>query len=429
MSTTFFRVLRTLGALLFIAAVFATLLFAEGYQFDRSSKEFVKKSVIIFEGLDAEAGPGGSLPSVSLDGEAVSVSFPGELRVSAGNHALLIEMPRFYPFRKEFSVLEDSVELVRPIKLLPETLRSPVSLFPIRDLTAAGISDNGVWFISEALHFAKHIRFAGIPDAEITELPIRARIKKIAGSPGGEVLLALEDSGRIFWYDPETSKISVIPDVRARDIVYKNGRFFYLTEPLHGSGAIFELDSEDNSGRLFLNPAGNPFSMRQASYSSGRFLFLFEAQGGSRSLVVTNSDGFIEFQLENADSAFLEEDRLIFSSGPSLQIYDFRKKKLEQAPVFPNHISWFSRIGGSINFLFLTESGALFFCDEDAENCHPISDAPVAAVFASPDSTEFFIYQGGILKLLDFEERRIVPEFLQSFVSAIFGEKAGRGIF
>lgn len=98
-----FHLLRIAGIFIFGTLVSATILFAEGYHYDRDKQHFVKKSVIMIQPFPEGA-------SVFLDGQAIEVSFPlGELRVLPGVHDLSFERNGDFVWQRKVTVFENEV--------------------------------------------------------------------------------------------------------------------------------------------------------------------------------------------------------------------------------------------------------------------------------------------------------------------------------
>lgn len=102
---------KIFGVLLFSFLFSFTIIFAEGYEYDAESREFIKKGVLLLEKvkpLESE---------VWLDFKKVEITLPGELRLTPGVHLLEITSPHHYPWRENILIPASEVLRIPKIRL------------------------------------------------------------------------------------------------------------------------------------------------------------------------------------------------------------------------------------------------------------------------------------------------------------------------
>lgn len=384
----FLRGMQIGGALLFLAIVSFTILFAEGYEFDVEKGDIVKKSVIIFEKI-----PEGARVFIDKNEAEVSgVSGFAEFRVTPGFHTVTIAHDGFRPFQKSLFVSEDA--LVR----FPEIFFPSLEIFSVsQELEAPGIfqarSGDTLFFANKKLHFGTSFSAGGETTA-LHEIPLSTAFDQL--------LLASENvfigrtGQRLFRFDREENKLLSAPrELKVRDIA-------------QGADAVYILH-ENQISRVEENFEIKTFavlpeeSLKIENISDVEDFILFQISGISGSgLVVTNPDGSIVFQEKGTDSAFLDGHELFFTKRGQLIRYDLKTKSAKTQKMLPKTIKWFSRISKSFNFLFLTGDDELIFCDEDFENCEPLMKFQFSFLGNSEDRTSFLFGNGETLKLISF---------------------------
>ncbi|MEK7524286.1 MAG: hypothetical protein AAB588_04635 [Patescibacteria group bacterium] len=416
------RILEIGGALLFMAVVFFTILFAEGYQYDSRHNDLVKKGVIYFESAWAQSPE----PKVTLDGQPIKMAFPGEIRTAPGAHQLEISAPGYFPWKKNIIVPGDEVLRFPAIRLFPmnATLSSESSeslwfhetaFEKYKDLALQSFSDDGVFLASFKLHFAKWYSLESPESFWITEWPFeKNQLKKVAPFSKKSFVVLNQDKRISAYLSGIASGLQPLQAPPILDIHEASGKIFALS----GDGTIWSVP-EDGAPQAFA-ALGQPMrSFTSLQHAGDHWVFLLQSQADPW-LLVTNEDGSVIFQQKGIASAYLEGETLTYVQDKTLAEYDLQEKKLKSSRTLDASISWFSPIGKTYHSFFLNTNKELQYCDKDFENCHLFAKLDLPWIVASKDRTAFFTLRKGKFILFELEESAGLPKFLQNLVSLVF---------
>lgn len=410
----FWRILQAGGIIIFCIAVFITVLFAEGYQFDFKKKDFVKRGVIYFEDIPRDA-------QVFLDNQQVDMEFSNEVRVSPGEHDLLIKKDEFFDWMKHVNVSQENVLSFRAIKLFSVS-NSTQTFESSKNVELQSFSEKGVFLFNKKLSFGKFYDLSPHADFWIRDIPLNFGFHNLI-PVSDEEFIGLTNDSHIFYYDADNQKTYVSENQTAKQLESAGDNIFALSP----DGKIFLLKNTDSGSKinqeLFF---GLPVEIKKISRvmetSENYILFVLDTAVG-RVLAVANKDGSIVFQ-QGGDfgGAFADENFVYFTVGKKLFVYDLEaKKNIKQYPLNEEFI-WLSRIEESEHFLFLTKSLELVFCDEDGENCHKFAKLDSDRLASSKNAERFFGLSENVFTLFDFGEQKSLPQLLEDLVSGVFGK-------
>lgn len=414
---TIVAILEALGAAVFGAAVLAVILFAKGYQYDSGSNNIVKKGVIYFKGL----GNANAQPVVLLDGEKADASFPGSFRAMPGPHDLEISAKGYLPWKKRIVVPEEDLLIFPEIRLFPAVGTAEEAMFfanmfePISKMKLQSSSEKGVLFTNDAMHYGKFQHLKPDKKFRISELAFKTGYLKLLAVSDAE-FLGLSAKKKLFFYNA-SSKILIEENFAAVDLKQADGDAVFAMD---GRGRVFKIEIGDSIKiKPFLAIPEQTETFEKISSSNGKFLFLIRLKGNTIGLITDNS-GKILFQEKGIDAAYMEENKLYYSRGSDFFEENILEGKLVAKYQMEAPAAWFSRIGETFHFLFLTKGLQLKFCDEDAQNCRNLIKPDYRFIEASEDKNIFFIFKNGWLTAFDFEEKSLLPRFLKDLVSAVF---------
>lgn len=419
---SFVTILEVIGVLVFGAAVFVIILFAEGYQYDSGSNDLIKKGVVYFKGI----GNANVDPVVLLDDEKVKVSFPGELRVTPGPHNLKISANGYLPWQKHIVVPEEDLLIFPQIRLFPVTLESEETMFlanmvePVSKMKLQSFSEKGVLFMNDAMHYSKFYYLKPNKDFWVSEMTFKSDYSKLLAVSDTE-FLGLSEKKKLFLYNA-SSKLLTELDKKTKEnfapVDLKQVENTVFT--MDGRGEIFKVGIDDSIElKPFFAIPEQAESFGRISHVNGMFLFLIRLKGNTMGLIVDNS-GEILFQEKGITGAYLEEGKLYYVKGSDLFVQNIEEKKLIAKYQMDAPVIWLSRIGKTFHFLFLTKELQLRYCDEDAQNCHNLIKLDSKFAEASGDGNVFFVFKNGWLTAFDFEEDSFLPRFLKNLVSGVF---------
>lgn len=217
----FFIALQASGIIIFFAAVVLTILFAEGYQYDTLNGEFVKKSVVYFEG-------GLSGASVFLNGKSVEASSSGEIRAEPGNYELLIAQEGYFPWKKTINISEDEVLRFPKIRLLPAsfTENSVKLLEKTNSWKLHSSSEEGFMLINVKLHAGKYYSFESPHKFQLLELSFGPSQldafaqKQLASRPEDNIILDSKKAADIQWMSRIGSTFHAVFVTKANNLLY-----------------------------------------------------------------------------------------------------------------------------------------------------------------------------------------------------------------
>lgn len=416
------RILEIGGALLFMAVVFFTILFAEGYQYDSRHNDLVKKGVIYFESAWAQS----SEPEVKLDGQHIKMAFPGEIRTEPGAHQLEISAHGYFSWKKNIVVPEDEVLRFPMLRLFPmdatlgsensESLWFHETAFEnFKDLSLQSFSDEGVFLASFKLHFAKWYSLGSPESFWITEWPFeKNKLKKAVPFSGKSFVLLDRDKIISTYFSGIDSGLQPLQTPPILDIHESSGKIFALS----GDGTIWSVP-RDGAPQAFAAPGQPMRSFTSIQHAGDYWVFLLQSLADPW-LLVTHEDGSVIFQQNGIASAYLEGETLTYVQDRTLAKYDLQEKKLKSSRTLGASIPWFSPIGKTYHAFFLTAAKELHYCDKDFENCHIFAKLDLPWIVASKDRTAFFTVKEGRFIVFELEESAGLPKFLQNLVSLVF---------
>ncbi|MBI4995061.1 hypothetical protein HZC21_05500 [Candidatus Peregrinibacteria bacterium] len=416
----FLKALPFIGIFLFGGVVFVTILFAEGYQYDFQKKDIVKKGIVYFKGELKNA-------QVLLDGENLPYknSFSGELRVLPGPHDIEIRKKGYFVWKKHIIVPEDKVFEFAQIRLLPDLPAGRQgnksqfikTITPLESLILQAWSQNGIFVSNPKLHFAKYYFLNSNGKFWIKDLPFKFDFSKL--TPISEkIIVGINKLGRIFYYNFEERKEVFVKDVSAVDLKASGGKLFALDK----YGKVFDLSEDNFNPQLFFNIEQTAQNFIRVQSDTDHFAFLISSKS-KNIFVVTKRDGSIVFQSEGVISAYIEKDAVYYTKGKELFVFDLDENRARDTFKLDSEIDWFSRVGDSFHFLFLTKKLDLLYCDEDFGNCQVFAKLDFPFIEAAENRLVFITAISGNFTLLDFGEESFFPQFLEDLISA-----AGRAV-
>lgn len=404
------KILQLVGIFIFAVFVLATILFAEGYQFDIKTRDLVKKSVLYFERVRT---PGEV--EVHLDGEPVAYSSPLELRVVPGAHEVRMESKDHVPWKKRLVVPEETVLRFPEIRLFPAGQTDfATSLDSVRSLRYHSSSERGIFFANEKLHFGKYYSFEDPNVFWVADIPFFASTVKLMPI-SKEFWFGITAEGKLFSYDTTLRQHFPVADFSVLDADSYGETLFALDQ----KGGVWKIgrDEAAASPEFFFRTVGSPHAFKHIEKERGRMLFLFD-----NIALVTDGSGAILFQESNVSSASLDSDLLVYAKDLEFVKFDLKEKKIILRKTLESGVSFLSRIGGTFHFFFQNDKNEIAVCDEDMENCHSFGEIDAPAVFASSEKTRFFAIRQSELIMFDFEVNGFLPDFLQNLVSFANGK-------
>lgn len=405
--------LQISSVLLFIAIAFATVLFAEGYQYDTSSRTIVKKGLIHFEGGTRDM-------TVLLDSSKVTDISNGELRVEPGVHGVSLTREGYFKWKKQITVPEDEVVVFPRIRLLP--YRLPDSF--IKKLERAdswvlhSASPLGFFLVNRDLHSGKYYSFQNLSQEKFWMREIPFQFQSLVAGPDPELLWrGIGNGAQLFLYQSEKQNfIKENWEERFLDLKAVGD----VTFGLDSVGRIWDVDRQ----RLLLNLPNRIVQLRRVIAEQNHYLFLLSTTNHTwlqqNLLLLTDKDGKILWQKEGAESAFMRENLIHYTEGRKLFVYDIKDHKVRPEYPVDEPMIWLSRIENTFHFLFLTRDRELRYCDEDYENCYPFAKLDSPFIESSPDGLRFVSVMNGYITIFDFGEQGFFPELLENFVSGRF---------
>lgn len=407
----FLKALPFIGIVLFGGAVFVTIFFAEGYQYDFQKKDIVKKGVIYFEGSFKDV-------EVLIDGQLQKAQNPfhGEVRVTPGPHNMEIRKKGWSTWEKHIVVPEDKVVEFPVIRSLPQNLEQFMSKIPEgEELNLQSWSNLGVFLVNSKLHFGKYYFLKPGGKFWVKDLTIKSAFSKL--TPLSEdVFAGIASKNRFFTYDVEDGKEIFAKDISSVDLKIAGDKTFVLDK----LGKVFDAADGALVPKLFLSlPAGNANNFLRVQNSGNYFSFLISLKN-ENIFVVAGDSGEIIFQEGGVDGAYIEKDKAYYTKDKQLIVFDLKEKKEIFRREINTDIKWLSRIGDSFNFLFLTKDRDLLYCDEDFDNCNRFAKLDSFFIEASENRSVFIARIKGEFTLLDFAEESFFPQFLEDLISSVF---------
>lgn len=402
------KILQLVGVFIFAVFVLATILFAEGYQFDAKTRDLVKKSVLYFERVRT---PGEV--EVHLDGEPVAYSSPLELRVVPGAHEVRIESKDYVQWKKRIVVPEETVVRFSEIRLFPAGQTDfATSLNSVRLLRYHSSSERGIFFANEKLHFGKYYSFEDQSIFWVADIPFLASTLKLMPI-SKEFWFGITAEGKLFSYDTTLRQHFPVADFPVLDAAVYGETLFALDQ----KGGIWKIDRDTASPEFFFRAVGAASAFKHIEKERGRMLFLFDNVA-----VVTDGSGAILFQESNVKSASIDSDLLTYATDGEFVRFDLHEKKIILRKILESRVNFISRIGGTHQFFFQNDKNEIAVCDEDMENCHSFGKIDSFPIFTTSEKTRFFAIRQGELIMFDFEVSGLFPEFLQNLVSFANGK-------
>lgn len=407
------RILQVGGAFFFVIVVFVTILFAQGYQYDPLEREIVKKSVLLFEKLPVEA-------EVLVDGKPMDFALSGELRLASGQYHVEVRKPGSVSWKKKITIPEDEVVRFPEIFLMSESGQGAfvAQTEPRRAWRPQSASEGGLLLENPNLHFAKWFSFVSPSDFVIFDLSLPVVYQKLIALSSHELVGLTKKERHLFFYD--VTKRTVLENQTAtfEDIAVTAKKHFALDR----QGKVWDVSENTAQPMLFFGVTDETERFTSVTEVDGVFLFLLQTSRRNHLLIVTDSSGAILFQEKSVDAAFLDRTGLFYSTKTHLNHYDFQEKKTIQQFPITRSLRWFSRIGESFHFLFLTEDSELKFCDQDMENCTFLSSgvdgsSPLGP-FSSKNREVFVIPFREQFTWFDFAgHRETLPTLLKNLVT------------
>lgn len=406
----FLKALPFIGIVLFGGAVFITIFFAEGYQYDFQKKDIVKKGVIYFEGSFKDV-------EVLIDGQLQKAQNPfhGEVRVSPGPHDMEIRKKGWSTWKKHIIVPEDKVVEFPEIRLLPQNLEQFMNEIPeAGELNLQSSSSLGVFLVNSKLHFGKYYFLKPGGKFWVKDLTMKSAFSKL--TPLSEDIFAgIASKNRFFTYDIEDGKEIFAKDISAVDLKIAGGKAFVLDK----SGKVFDVTDGALTPKLFLSLPGNAKNFLRVQNSGNYYSFLISLKN-ENVFVVTGDNGEIIFQEGGVEGSYIEKDKAYYTKNKQLIVFDLKEKKEIFRRDVNVDIKWLSRIGNSFNFLFLTQDRNLLYCDEDFDNCNAFAKLDSSFIEASENRSVFIARIKDKFTLLDFAEESFFPQFLEDLISSVF---------
>lgn len=415
----FFKAFQIIGAFVFCAAVFAAILFAEGYLYDPQTHDIVKKGVVYFEGIFPK-----EKISVLLDGKVTKMFFPGEIRTDPGTHDIEIQSQGFYPWKKRVTVPEDNVLQFKEIRLFPvSSANGSADLYTVNALEHIGsvksFSDKGIFFVNDSMHFGKYYPLESPNGFSVADLTLKTDFTKLLHVSDNAYFGLSRDNG-IFKYSRGKGEDFEWKGFLALDITQVGGRIFALGK----NGKIFEIEEGKPDPEVFFDTGEkDAYEFAFTNIARNLFLFRFKTKQGL-SAAVAKEDGQMILKENNIGGAYMEEETLYFTRLSSFVVYDLKENKIVKEKELEELVLGMSRIENSFHFLFLTVGNELKYCDEDFENCWLISKTDGALLIHSSGRDVFYAVVDGRLTVFDFGGRAFFRRLLRDFVSGIFGQRS-----
>jgi hypothetical protein len=238
------------GVIFFALAVFVTILFAEGYQYDSVARDIVKKSVILFEKLPKGA-------SVTVDGKPTPFALSGELRVVPGTYFVTVSVTGFSSWKTHISVLEDTVVRFPEIRLI-----SSVRSHMIEDMSYSmklwrfrSASEEGVLLENPNLHFGKFFPFPS---------PLQPKVIEFHGDRPMEDIPAVDEKS-----------IENRQPIRWFSQIGSTYHFLFLT----GQGDLQFCDEDGENCTLLVSDPSLPSFTSMIAASQDRLIFMMPLKG------------------------------------------------------------------------------------------------------------------------------------------------------
>lgn len=402
------KILQLVGVFIFAVFVLATILFAEGYQFDIKTRDLVKKSVLYFERVRT---PGEV--QVYLDGEPIAYSSPLELRVVPGAHEVRIESKDYVPWKKRIVVPEETVVRFSEIRLFPVSESDfATSLDSIRSLRYHSSSERGIFFVHEKLHFGKYYSLEDLNVFWVADIPFFASTLKLMPI-SKDFWFGVTAEGKLFSYDTTLRQHFPVADFSVLDAVFYGDTLFTLDK----KGGVWKMERDSTSPEFFFRAVGAPNTFKRIEKERGRMLFVFNGI-----TLVTDLSGAILFQESNVHSASLDSDMLTYATNKEFVRFDLSEKKIVLRKTLGAGVNFLSRIGGTFQFFLRNNQNEVAVCDEDMENCRSFGKIDAFPIFTTSEKTRFLGVRQGELIMFDFEEDGLFPKFLQNLVSFVNGK-------
>ncbi|MEK7172232.1 MAG: hypothetical protein AAB739_04965 [Patescibacteria group bacterium] len=403
------RALPFIGIVLFGGAVFITIFFAEGYQYDFQKKDIVKKGVIYFEGSFKDV-------EVVIDGQLQKAQNPfhGEVRVSPGPHDMEIRKKGWNTWKKYIIVPEDKVVNFAQIWLLPQNLEQFTTAIPEDKVSnLQSWSELGIFLVNSKLHFGKYYFLKPGGKFWVKDLPIKSAFSKL--TPLSEDnFVGIASKNRFFTYDAEDGKEIFAKNISAVDLKVAGDKTLVLDK----AGKVFDVTDGALTSKLFLSLPSIANSFLRVQNIGNYFAFLISLKN-ENIFIVAGDSGEIIFQEGGVDGSYIEKDKAYYTKNKQLIVFDLKEKKEISRRDINTDVKWLSRIGDSFNFLFLTKDRNLLYCDEDFDNCNHFAKLDSFFIEASENRSVFIARIKDKFTLLDFAEESFFPQFLEDLISSI----------
>ncbi len=381
------KFLRVGTVVVFLITLTLVLFFVYGYQFDSSSKQIVKKSVILLDGDVSDF-------SQTLDSKP-QVPSQNEFRLIPGSYILGLSQEGFFPWQKEVYIGDDElVRLGRPWLIPNKNLETSTEILrkgdtSKKDFNLVFNTESHIFGVdTEKKTFTVHVFKRGEDDEKATFIlksPFNSKKINRLAYVNNQLFLLGEDS--VLWSIDEKNiptKKSVV-----RDIYEFNDSLFSI----NNNGALEQLYKSELGDIAFENTVkiAAPYELEKISdvqigKSNLLFTLLAEEKSNNKntkilsSIVLTDLNGDMLFSDFGNSSLIDKDDSFQFIQDGELVLMDLKKKTYKHyvaAPVF-DHASLVRRIGDTFWLLIINATNSLSACDQWGESCIVLKtlDAP-----------------------------------------------------
>lgn len=405
MNSSFVRVLRLIGMVIFCLGLGAIILFAEGYVYDGDDQEIVRKSVIVLKGGLNDA-------TVLIDGKEVSVR-NGEVseHVFPGLHSLSVTRPGAFAWDKKILVSADTVVTIPPLYLMRKDFRS-LRLIASKGWEWQSSTSEGFLMQHQGFKALLFLALTSKVPMTVIDLPFEQELHHVIRLKS-DLFMGIDAGGFLSLYEGDTHKSSKTALI-ARDL--------FLTERgplLISKDDLLILLNTDGTIRKTLAALPRPHDSVTLLQEFGGNLLLRE-NGDQPIVFILNEDGAVTF-MHPGESAFFEDGKIYFTQGRRLTVYDLATRRTVRESLLTSAIQWMSRVGATGRMLFINEHNDLLLCDDDGENCISLGKVEQPHLTASADREFFFGFQNGSLSLFNFGDQQGVQRLLQGLVSFFDG--------
>ncbi len=372
------KVLRIGTVVVFVITLVIAIFFVYGYQFDTSSQQIVRKSVILFDGSMSDFNQ-------SLDGQP-QIPAQNELRLVPGSYTVALSQDGFHTWQKSiFLKADELIRLGRPW-LIPSTGISTSTDILRKDEETSKVftdlrSNQSHLFGIDADKKSLTVHIFNRGEAlEKSTFILKSpfTIKKIKKFAYVNETLFVLGTDSVVW--AVTDKKNLVKLAEIRDMFEFEETLFVIND----EGELTLIESSADSETDFAKPLtiAAPYELTaitdvQRGKSNYLFTLVVEDRTNEKniksvsSILVADARGEKLFS-DIASAALIDEDDSFqFIQDGELVLMDLKKKTyqhFQSAPIF-EHASLVRRLGDTFWLLLVNGTNTLSVCDQWGESC------------------------------------------------------------